>query len=308
VLVGLSQADDAGVYRVSDELALVQTVDFFTPIVDEPELFGRIAAVNALSDVYAMGGVPLCALNIVCFPRDEQPMSVLRDILRGAGDACTEAGVAVVGGHSVVDKELKFGLAVTGRIHPQRILRKAGGRVGDRLILTKALGTGAVTTGLKRGRGDSPAVTAAIASMSTLNRAAAEVLVAHGARAMTDITGFGLIGHAAEMVEGQDVGFALDAPAVPLLPGALDCAAAGVLPGGLTRNRRFREPMVDVAAGVEPHRLTLLYDPQTSGGLLAALPPEQAPLALAALHAAGVGVAAIVGEVVAAPAGRIAVR
>jgi len=304
----MNPADDAGVYRLSDELALVQTVDFFTPIVDDPYRFGRIAAVNALSDIYAMGGEPLTALNIVCFPRDDMPLEVLVETLRGGLDACSEAGVALLGGHSVTDKEFKYGLAVTGRVHPAKIWQKEGARPGDRLILTKAIGTGVVSTGIKRGAAQPADVEAMVAAMSTLNRAAAEVLRGYEVHASTDVTGFGLIGHAAEMLEGRPFGFALDTGAIPLLPGALACASADVISGGLKRNRSFREPLVDVAPGVDPDQLKLLYDPQTSGGLLAALPAAEAEAALAALHEAGVSAAALIGEVQEQPAGRIQVR
>jgi selenide, water dikinase len=308
VLVGLNVADDAGVYQLDDRLALVQTVDFFTPIVDDPYTFGRIAAVNALSDVYAMGGRPLCAMNIVCFPRDELGLDVLRETLRGGLDTCTAAGVAVVGGHSVNDPEFKYGLSVTGRVDPGRVWTKRGAQPGDRLLLTKPLGNGAIATAIKRELATPDQMAAAIGAMLELNRAAAEVLQRFAVHAATDVTGFGLIGHAAEMIEGQPVGFAIDVAAVPLLTGALELANAGVLPGGLDRNRDYRAAMVDAEPGLAAARVDLLYDPQTSGGLLVAIPAAQCSDALAALQAAGVARATAIGEVTRSDPGRIALR
>ena len=308
MLVGLSRADDAGVYRLNDDIALVQTLDFFTPIVDDPYDFGRIAAVNALSDVYAMGGVPLTAMNIVGFPRAEMDMSVLTEILRGGGDVCAEAGVAVVGGHSIDDPELKFGLSVTGKVHPQKIMRKQSSRPGDMLILTKAIGTGVITTGIKNATSEDPVIAAVVASMVQSSHQAAQILQKYDIHAMTDITGYGLLGHAAEMVEGCAFGFVFDAQALPLLPGALDAARRGSFPGGQKRNKKYRSGMVDVADDVDPLRLDLMYDPQTSGGLFAAIDPQQADQALAALHKAGVAQAAIVGTVSAELTGTMRVR
>lgn len=308
MLVGLNRADDAGVYQLTDDIALVQTLDFFTPIVDDPYDFGRIAAVNALSDVYAMGGTPLTAMNIVGFPRASMEMSVLREILRGGGDVCAEAGVAVVGGHSVDDPELKFGLSVTGRVHPKKVLRKETARPGDKLILTKALGTGVITTSIKRATSEDPVIAGVIASMVQSNHRAAQVLQGYDVHAMTDITGFGLLGHAAEMVQGCAFGFIIDLASLPLLDGAIAAAERGTFPGGQKRNKKYRQAMVDVGAQVDPLRLELSYDPQTSGGLFAALASDQAEAALQALHGAGVDKARIVGEVVANPQGRIQLR
>jgi len=255
-----------------------------------------------------MGGQPLCAMNIVCFPVDELGLDVLRETLRGGLDTCTAAGVAVVGGHSVTDPEFKYGLSVTGRIDPARVWTKRGAQAGDCLLLTKPLGTGAISTAIKREQASAGQLAAAIAAMLELNRAAAEVLQRFTVHAATDVTGFGLIGHAAEMIEGQPVGFEIDVDAVPFLPGALELAAAGVLPGGLDRNRDFRAPLVDLAGALVPERVALLYDPQTSGGLLAAIPASQCSEALAALRAAGVNQATAIGQVTATHPGRIGLR
>jgi selenide,water dikinase len=281
-------------------------VDFFTPIVDDPYTFGQVAVANALSDVYAMGGTPLCAMNIVCFPAKAMPIEVLREILRGGLEALREAETVLAGGHSIDDPELKFGLAVTGTIHPARIWTKGGARAGDRLVLTKPLGTGVVNTAVKREQASAAAVAAAVASMRMLNRRAMELLREGEVHACTDVTGFGLLGHACEMIEGAAVGFRLEAASVPLLPEALACAEAGLKPGGLARNREFRAPLVDVDPAVPAPLVDLLYDPQTSGGLLAAVPPSRATALVAALRAAGLDAAAI-GEVVSEPAGRIVV-
>ncbi len=284
----------------------MQTVDFFTPIVDDPYAFGQVAAANALSDVYAMGGRPLCALNIVCFPSRTMPIEVLREILRGGLDKLREAETVLAGGHSIDDAELKFGLAVTGTIHPDRIWTKAGARVGDQLILTKPLGTGVVNTAVKRERASAEASSAALASMSALNRRAMERLLEGEVHACTDVTGFGLLGHACEMIEGSAVGYRLEAARIPLLPEALAYAEAGLKPGGLARNREFRAPLVELAPSLPAPLAELLYDPQTSGGLLAAVPATRAPALVEALRGDGLEAAAI-GEVVAAPAGRIVV-
>ncbi|MBN2170883.1 MAG: selenide, water dikinase SelD [Candidatus Krumholzibacteriota bacterium] len=308
LIVGFDTADDAGVYRLSDERALIQTVDFFTPIVDDPYLFGRIAAANALSDVYAMGGRPLCAMNIAGFPVKTMDIEVLRQILRGGLDTLREAGAALAGGHTVEDPELKYGMAVSGLVHPGRVLTNRGARAGDALVLTKPLGTGVVNTALKRGCAREADVAAAVAAMTTLNRRAAELLAQAEVHACTDVTGFGLGGHLGEMIEGADVGAVLRAGALPLLPGARDYASRGLLPGGLHRNREFRAGMTDIADGVPADLANLLFDPQTSGGLLVAVPGPQAEDLAAALRAGGVPDAAVVGEIVAKPAGRLVVR
>ena len=271
VLVGFDTADDAGVYRLSDDLALVQTVDFFTPIVDDPFTFGAIAAANALSDVYAMGGKPLSALSIVAFPA-EMDVEILGAILRGGLEKMREAGCAVLGGHSVNDPEIKFGYAVTGTIHPDRIKANSGARPGDALFFTKALGTGVIGTALKRGIADPAHVEAATASMLTLNRAACEAMLRFDVHGCTDVTGFGLIGHAREMALASGVTLEIEAASVPLLPGALDAVLAGAVPGGLRNNRDFASCDVEIAGVIDAVLLQLLYDPQTSGGLLISLP------------------------------------
>lgn len=306
-MVGHEHADDAGVYRLTDELALIQTLDFFTPIVDDPYLFGQIAAANALSDVYAMGGRPLCAMNIVCFPAKQMAIEVLREILRGGLSKVQEAGAALAGGHSVDDPEIKFGLSVSGVVHPKQIWTNRGGQPGDRLILTKPLGTGVISTALKRGKASAGALERSVQVMSTLNRGAADVLRQYEVHACTDVTGFGLLGHACEMIDGAEVGLALNALRAPLLDSALDYATAGLTPGGLARNRAHRESQVDADAGVDSALLALLHDPQTSGGLLAAVPAAEADAAVQALKAAGTPAAAVIGEVTADNPGRVRV-
>jgi selenide, water dikinase len=290
---------------LTDELALVETVDFFTPVVDDPFLFGRIAAANALSDVYAMGGTPLVAMNIVCFPAKELEIEVLTRILEGGLEALAEADTALAGGHSVEDKELKYGLCVTGTIHPSRVLTKGGARPGDKLVLTKPLGTGIVSTALKAGLASEAAVAAATASMGALNRAAAEIGRGFGIHACTDVTGFGLLGHASEMLAGSATGLVLDSSCLPVLPEAASYAGMGLVPAGLHRNRAFYTPCFEVRAGV-PHALVdLVCDPQTSGGLLFALPAAEAPALVLALARAGIDAARVIGEIVADPGEKV---
>lgn len=275
VLVGFDTNDDAGVYRISPECALVQTTDFFTPIVDDPFTFGAIAAANALSDVYAMGGRPITALSILCYP-GKGDLDDLEAILRGGAEKMIEAGCAVLGGHSVNDEEIKFGYAVTGLIHPDRILANAGARAGDVLVFTKSIGTGVISTALKRGIARDEHVQGAVNSMLTLNKSACEAMLAAGAHGCTDVTGFGLLGHAREMALASKVTLEIDSAAIEFLPGALDYAAQGAIPGGLNNNRAFVESCVLVNSGVDPTVLQLLYDPQTSGGLLISVPEESA--------------------------------
>jgi len=291
LLVGFDTADDAGVYLLQPDLALVQTIDFFTPIVDDPRTFGQIAAANALSDVYAMGGRPLTALSVLGFP-DGESQEMLLAVLQGGLDKLQEAGCTLAGGHSIRDPELKFGYAVTGTIHPQRILANAGAKVGDALILTKALGTGVITTALKQGAASAEAVAAATASMVQLNRRACELMLAHLPHAATDITGFGLLGHAREMAVASHVQIEIEASSVPLLPGARSYAPH-FQPGGLNSNRVFAEPCVRFATSVPEDLRALFYDPQTSGGLLIALPESEAAGLLQELLAAGLAAARI---------------
>jgi selenide,water dikinase len=303
----MEHAENAGVYKLTDDLAIVQTVDFFTPIVDNPYDFGRIAVTNALSDVYAMGGSPLTALNIVCFPQGDMDISVLKEVLRGGLDKMHEAGVILVGGHSVEDPELKYGLSVTGTIHPDKVIHNNGARAGDRLILTKPLGTGIISTAIKGGLADEKVIVKIVESMTALNREASEAMQEVGVHACTDITGFGLLGHASEMIEGTDVGMVIDSAAVPFFPEAKELAEMGMIPGGLHRNREFRQDMVDIDENVPQYLQDILFDPQTSGGLLIAVPHEKAWILLEKLHGAGVAGAAIIGEVAAENRGRIRV-
>lgn len=283
-----------------NDLAIVQTIDFFTPIVDDPYTFGQIAVTNSLSDIYAMGGKPLTGMNVVCFPVGTMEISILRDILQGGLNKMREAGVILVGGHSVDDKELKYGLSVTGVIHPDKVIRNRGAKVGDKLILTKPLGTGIVSTGIKKGIADDMLVSEAITSMSQLNMKAAELMTATGnVHAATDITGFGLLGHAAEMIEGDDQAMVIYASKVPCFKGIKDLFEQGCVPGGLNRNKQFLSPLMGATDDCPPWLLDTLFDPQTSGGLLIALPAPEAPHLLDQMHQEGLESAAIVGEIVA---------
>ena len=320
MLVGFDHADDAGVYRLTDDTALVQTVDFFTPIVDDAYTFGQIAATNSLSDVYAMGGKPLTSLALVCFP-EKGDIEILGQILAGGLSKMMEAGCTVVGGHSIRDDETKFGYSVTGVVHPKRILANQGARAGDKLLLTKALGTGVISTAIKKGTAKQTWIDAAVRSMTTLNKIAAEVMTGSHRResasappfnaaaihSLTDITGFGLIGHAREMALASNVSLVLDAAKVPVLEGALECIRAGNIPGGLKANREFAECMVEYEARVPDDLRTLLYDPQTAGGLFVAVAPESAAQLLEELVHAGVP-AAEIGEVVSGDKTRIRVQ
>ena len=266
--------DDAGVFVLSDDLALIQTVDFFAPIVDDPYLFGQIAAANALSDVYAMGGEPLTAMNIVAFPSGKLPLEVLREILRGGQDKVHEAGALVVGGHTIIDEELKYGLSVTGRAHPKRLLTNAAARVGDRLVLTKPIGTALLATVAKSGTLSEPETSALHESMRMLNRGASEAALALGATCATDITGFGLLGHASHIARASGVTIRIRPSQVPTLPGAREAAERGVKTGGADRNGAWLDALVDWGKASATDR-ALLIDPQTSGGMLVALSPEQ---------------------------------
>jgi selenide, water dikinase len=271
VLVGFDKADDAGVYLVTPELALVQTVDFFTPIVDDPYTFGQIASTNALSDIYAMGGKPVSSLALVCFP-DQADVEILEQMLAGGLSKMMEAGCTIIGGHSIRDPEIKFGYAVTGTINPKKVLTNSGAQEGDVLLLTKSLGTGVISTAIKRGTAETAWIEAASRSMTTLNKRAAEVLSnGFAVHAMTDVTGFGLIGHAREMALGSNVSLRIYSSRIPLLPGAVECVRAGHVPGGLNANREFAECMVSYESEVPNELRTLLYDPQTAGGLLIAV-------------------------------------
>ena len=269
VLVGFDHADDAGVYLIAPDQALVQTVDFFTPVVDDPYTFGQIAATNALSDVYAMGGKPLTALALVCFP-DKADLAILERILAGGLSKMIEAGCTVIGGHSIRDEETKFGYSVTGMVHPKKVLANVGAKPGDSLLFTKAIGTGVISTAIKKGKAEPAWMDAAVRSMTTLNKRAAEVITDGNFRvnAMTDVTGFGLIGHARELVLASEVSIRISAGKVPILEGALECVRAGYIPGGLNNNREFAECLVEYDEGVPADVRALLFDPQTAGGLL----------------------------------------
>lgn len=308
VLVGLSRADDAGVYQVSEELALIQTVDFFTPVVDDPYGFGQIAAANALSDVYAMGGEPKTAMNLVGFPLKQMDLSILRQVIQGGIDKVREAGAVILGGHSVEDEEFKYGLSITGFIHPRRILTKQGLRAGDRLVLTKPLGTGIVNTAIKGNLATGEITRQVTAIMAALNRTAAAVMRQYPVHACTDITGFGLIGHLAEMIQGTALGLTITVERLPIIDVALGFAAMGMVPGGAHKNRSFREAMVDMRNGIDPAMQDIVYDPQTSGGLCIAVERTSAEALVENLQREGVEHAAIIGEVVEYPAGIIRVE
>ena len=295
VLVGFDHADDAGVYLIAPDQALIQTVDFFTPIVDDPYTFGQIAATNSLSDVYAMGGKPLTSLALVCFP-DKADLAILERILAGGLSKMIEAGCTVIGGHSIRDEETKFGYSVTGVVHPKKVLANQGANPGDSLLFTKAIGTGVISTAIKKGKAEPAWIDAAVRSMTTLNKRAAEVITGGDFRvnAMTDVTGFGLIGHLREMVLASEVSVSIFAGQIPVLEGAFECVRAGYIPGGLKNNRDFAECLVEYENGVSEEVRALLFDPQTAGGLLIATPDGER-LAVA-LRDAGVATARI-GEV-----------
>lgn len=299
VLVGFDKADDAGVYRLTDDLAMVQTVDFFPPIVDDPYTFGQVAAANSLSDIYAMGGKPVSALSVLAYP-EAGDLEVLEQILRGGYDKMAEAECAIIGGHSVADSEIKFGYAVTGTISPKRVLTNSGARVGDSLILTKRLGTGVLTTALKRGSVAAAHIAAAVDSMRTLNDKASTIACRFRTHAITDITGFGLLGHAREMAVGSGVTLEIDSFTLQFLPGALEAASAGAIPGGLNRNREFVGSCVEMHATLSPEMEALLYDPQTSGGLLIAMDAADSRLLMVILRDLGVPVE-VIGRVEAGP-------
>lgn len=306
LLVGLDTSDDAGVYRLNDELALVQTVDFFTPIVDDPYSFGQIAAANAISDIYAMGGTPLTVLNIVAFPITALDKQVLADILRGAADKVREAGATLVGGHSIDDKEPKFGLAVTGLIHPQKVRTNAGAKPGDKLILTKPIGVGILTTSIKKDQLTEDEVAKATSVMAALNKTAAEVMSGFAVNACTDVTGFGLLGHALEMAEGSETGLRVYASRVPLLPRVRELAEQGFVPGGTKNNFAHIRDSVAFPAALDQIGQWILCDAVTSGGLLISVPADEAESLLEKLLQAGVE-ASRIGEVVADHPGRIEV-
>ena len=297
LLEGHGRFSDAGVFRLRPDLALVQTVDFFPPLVDDPRAFGRIAAANALSDCYAMGGTPVTALNIAGFPKGLD-VKVLAEILAGGAEKVLEAGAVIVGGHTVEDSEIKYGLAVTGTVHPDRIISNSGARPGDVLVLTKPLGMGSVATAIKKGKIAAPRIAEAIECMSTLNADACRAMADLGARGATDITGFGLLGHAHEMAQSSGVTLRIHAERLPLFPGAIDLVRRKIVSGGAERNRRFLERSVAWRTKVEPALAKLLHDSETSGGLLVSLPPEAAEELVKRLRRQGHAHTAVVGDVI----------
>ncbi|NOZ95037.1 MAG: selenide, water dikinase SelD [Acidobacteria bacterium] len=300
LIVGIETADDAGVVRITPEVAIIHTTDFFPPMVDDPFAFGRIAAVNALSDVYAMGGTPLAGMNLVSFPTGRFEKTTLKEILRGGLSALDESGAVLAGGHTVEGQELLYGMAVTGTVHPDRIWQNGGARPGDLLVLTKPLGTGVITTAAKAEMASAESLSTAIRWMSTLNREAARVLVEHPPHAVTDVTGFGLVGHAAEMAESSGLSVEIDLHALPLIPGALEAAGMGLVPAGTGKNRESVSAILEIAEDADPVLVDLALDPQTSGGLLAAVPPELAERLVRRLEGA-----AVVGRAVSGVAGTV---
>jgi len=306
--VGIEHLDDAGVYRLTDDIALVQTIDFFTPIVDDPFSFGQIAAANALSDVYAMGGKPLTAMNMVAFPIKNMDRAILAEILKGGYSKVQESGALLVGGHSIEDSDTKYGLSVTGVVHPNKILTNARARPGDRLVLTKPLGTRIIATALKGGMASQEAMTKITESMATLNRVASEVMVEVGVNACTDITGFGFLGHASEMAIASDVGIVIQSQSVPIFPQAEEYASMGMVPGGTGRNRDFAACKVEISGHVPDIKMDILYDAQTSGGLLISVKGERVEMLLEQLHSKGVQWATVIGEVLEGPKGRVVLQ
>jgi len=296
LLVGIERADDAGVVRVAPDLALIHTADFFPPMVDDPFAFGRIAAANALSDVYAMGGRPLAGMNLISFPLAQFPREVLKEILRGGLAALEEAGAVLAGGHTIEGQELLYGLAVTGTVHPDSVWRNGGAVAGDALVLTKPLGSGLITTAAKADLARAEELAGAVRWMATLNRAAAEATAAASPSAVTDVTGFGLAGHAAEMAEASDLTLELELAALPAMPGALEAAAQGLVPAGTAKNRRSLATSVTIPDGADPLRVDLAFDPQTSGGLLVACAPAAADRLVRSLPGAARIGRAVAGE------------
>jgi selenide,water dikinase len=295
MLVGTETGDDAGVYRLRPDLAIVNTVDFFTPIVDDPYIFGQISAANSLSDVYAMGGEPKTCMNIVCFPKDKMDIEILGDILKGGADKVKESGAVIIGGHSIIDEEIKFGMAVTGVIHPDKIFRNVGVQEGDVLILTKALGTGIITTALKKGKASDESVNEAVQSMTTLNAAASVVARKHPVHACSDVTGFGILGHALGMASGSGVTLVIESAKMPLLRRAASLAEKGYITGGCKRNREYLNDKMAIDKSIREGLIEVALDPQTSGGLLLAIGKRHAAKLLDELHGAGVTQAVEVG-------------
>jgi selenide,water dikinase len=295
MLVGTETADDAGVFRLRPDLAIVNTVDFFTPIVDDPYLFGQISAANSLSDVYAMGGEPKTCMNIVCFPKGKMDIAILGEILKGGADKVKESGAVIIGGHSIIDEEIKYGMSVTGVIHPDKIFRNVGVQEGDALILTKALGTGIITTALKKGKASEESVNEAVKSMTTLNAAASLVARKHKPHAVSDVTGFGILGHAQEMASGSGVTLVIESAKLPIMKDAVRLAEKGYITGGCKRNKDYLDDKMVIDKSIREGLVEVALDPQTSGGLLIAIAKRQAAKLIEDLHAAGVTVACEVG-------------
>jgi selenide, water dikinase len=297
VLRSIEKLDDAGVYKISDEIAIIQTIDFITPIVNDPYSFGKIAAANSISDVYTMGGRPITAMNVVCFPSQSMDILVLREILRGGLDKMQEAGVALMGGHSVTDPEMKYGLSVTGVVHPGKLITNSGTQIGDNLVLTKPLGTGIMSTALKNRLVDDEGFMPVLRSMTSLNKIAAEIMIELGAHACTDVTGFGLVGHASHLIQDKKIGIEMDFDSIPLFPGVVEILKRKVYPGGLGRNKEFYAPLVEIRGTIPDNRQDILFDPQTSGGLLIALSPSMSKALVERLQSTGIK-AVIIGSVI----------
>lgn len=303
--MGLDTSDDAGVYRLRDDLAIIQTVDFFTPVVDDPYSFGQIAAANAMSDIYAMGGRPLTAMNIICFPVKSMDISVLKEVLRGGLDKIKEAGALLVGGHSVEDDELKYGLSITGVVHPDDILTNKGARPGDLLVITKPLGTGIINTAIKGNLADENLIQKVTGIMATLNKGPAEEFKDFHISACTDVTGFGLLGHACEMIEGQKTALKIYPDKVPIIDKTLDFAGMGLIPGGTYRNSDFRKECLIGFDKLDKVLMDILFDPQTSGGLLIAIQGNEADAFVSRLKEKGMESSSIIGEFTEGPGGKI---
>ena len=297
MLRSIDRLDDAGVYKISGNIAIIQTVDFITPIVNDPYSFGQIAAANSISDIYTMGGRPITAMNVVCFPSGDMNISILKEILRGGLDKIQEAGVALMGGHSVTDPEMKYGLAVTGVVHPDKIITNSGTRIGDYLVLTKPLGTGIMSTALKNRLIDGKEMQVAVRSMTSLNKVAAELMIELGAHACTDVTGFGLIGHASHLIQEGETGIEFDFNSIPFFAEVMDLSKKEIYPGGLERNLDFYSSKVEFKGRIPQYKRNLLFDPQTSGGLLIALPSSKAELIVEKLYKSKVN-AVIIGKVI----------
>jgi len=308
VLRSIDRLDDAGVYKISEDIAIIQTIDFITPIVNDPYNFGQIAAANSLSDVYTMGGKPITAMNVVCFPSDTLDISILREILRGGMEKMQEAGVALMGGHSVTDPEMKYGLSVTGIVHPDKLITNSGTQFGDELVLTKPLGTGIMSTSLKARLISEEAMEKVTRNMATLNKRAAELMIELGAHACTDITGFGLAGHASHLVQEGDLGIEIDFQEIPVFPEVMELLKREIYPGGLGRNRDFYGAAVEFKGRTDGYKQNILFDPQTSGGLLVALPRESSRKMVEELNKDGNSNARVIGRIIRQPEHKIIVK